>query len=780
MTEMNKTYTILELDKIIELLKKNIILDKNLANLNNIHLEDNLEKIDYALSETLEASKIIQRLGRFPLFFRSDIGLYLSKANKSGILTELEILEIGKFLDTIRDCFLFLEELKDYDIEHFYFNSSVQELEYLKNLNLKIKSIMTPYGEIKDDASSELSNIRKVMKNLENNIQKKLQEILQKNSSKLTQTTVSIRNDRYVIPVKNDFKNSIKGIIHDQSSSGETVFIEPQVILELNNTLNQTKEAEKREIVRILKEVSLLVSNEYNSLISSYNTILHLDIVFAKAALAISMNATKPIINNKGIVDLINCRHPLLNVENVVSNNIAIGKDYQGIIITGPNTGGKTVLLKTLGLLALMTKFGLLIPCDENSQMMIFDNVYADIGDEQSIDQNLSTFSSHLKNIINIINNVTDNSLVLLDELGSGTDPAEGSSLAIAIIDYLLEKNCLIMTTSHYSELKVYGFNSEKVINASVEFDINTLQPTYKLLIGVPGQSHALNISKILGLKPEIIERAKGYSFEKNDNLDKVLSKLINQTHELDTKLKQNNQKLAEYNELINQLDREIAQTIEQRDNILKNAQKKADDLIKNSLKEADELVDKLQEMHTKEIKLHEITEAKYKIKQIKETNVLPEEESKDEDFEINEQVYVQNYQNYGIILKENKNNVFDVQIGNATVKVNKKHLKKTKNQKVLSRPPQTPRPLSVNKSVSMKLDLRGKRYEEAKILLEKYIDDCLLAGLSQVTIIHGYGTGAIRNLVQDFVKQSRYIESYRYGEAGEGGFGATVVNIKK
>lgn len=777
---MNKTYSILELDKVIAILKKKVILDKNIDNLNTIVLEDNLEKIDYALSETLEAAKIMQRLGRFPIFFKTDISIFLKKVSKSGVLTELEVLEIGKFLDTIRDTFLFLEELKNYDIEHFYFNNALEKIEYLKDLNLKIKSIITPYGEIKDDASQELNKLRKTIKNLENNIQKKLQEILQKNSNKLTQNTISIRNDRYVIPVKNDYKNSIKGIIHDQSSSGETVFIEPQIILELNNTLNNTKEEEKREIYRILKEISRLINDQYDSLFQSYNTLLHLDLVFAKAALAIDMDANKPIINNKGIVDLINCRHPLLKVDRVVSNNISIGKDYQGIIITGPNTGGKTVLLKTLGLLALMTKFGLLIPCDENSQMMIFDNVYADIGDEQSIDQNLSTFSAHMTNIINIINNVSDNSLVLLDELGSGTDPAEGSSLAIAIIDYLLEKNCLIMTTSHYSELKVYGFNSDKVINASVEFDINTLKPTYKLLIGVPGQSHALNISRILGLKPEIIQKAEGYSFEKDNNLDKVLSKLVNQTHELDEKLKNSNQKIKEYHELINKLDSEIALTIKERDKILQDAQKKADELILKSLKEADELVVKLQKMHKQEVKLHEITEAKFKIKQIKETNILPEVEAENQTFEINEQVFVQNYHNYGIILKEHKNDFFDVQIGNATVKVHKKHLKKTQKEKIVPKVPRTTSQVSVKKSVGMKLDLRGKRYEEAKILLEKYLDDCLLSGLSQVIIIHGYGTGAIRNMVQDFLKQNKFIESYRYGDANEGGFGATVVNIKK
>ena len=779
---MPKIYKTLEFDKILELLQNYFVLDKNKDEVFSFPLMNEVETIDYALNETLEATKILQRLGRNPLYFSSDISYLLSKTKKDGVLSVSELLEISKFMDSIRDTYLFLENLKNYNIEHFYFEKSIEKLEYLKDLNLEIKSIITPYGEIKDDASPTLKQIRKTIKNLEITIQKKLQEFIQNNASKLTQKTISIRNDRYVIAVKNDFKNTIKGLIHDQSASGETVFIEPQIIIELNNTLNNNKVAEEQEINRILRGISNKIKIYFDSLSQSYQILLHFDFVFSKAKFALQFECNKPIVNKDGIIDLVNCFHPLLNVETVVKNNITLGKDYQCMIITGPNTGGKTVLLKTVGLLSLMTKFGLLIPCAENSHMNIFDQVFADIGDEQSIDQNLSTFSSHMTNIIDIINNVTENSLVLLDELGSGTDPAEGSSLAVAIIDYLLTKKCLIITTSHYSELKVFGFNSDKIINASVEFDVSTLKPTYKLLMGVPGQSHAFQISKRLGLKEEIIKRAENYSFERSDKLDKVLEKLISQTHELDQKISQVNQKYQEYLALQAKLDQEIKQTILERDQILQDANKKAEELIKEKLVKAQELITYLQSLQQKSIKPHELIEAKYQLKQIKEENLLTKTTAQDEDFFENEQVFIPKYQTYGIILKENKNNTFDVQIGNATVKLNKQDLQKT-SKEVKNKPTSsaiTKISSNITRNVGLKLDLRGKRYEEAKILLEKYLDDCLVSGLNEVIIIHGYGTGTIRNLVQDFLRNNPHVESFRYGDGSEGGFGATVVKIKK
>lgn len=775
---MNKYHNIVEFNKIIELLQEEVFLDYNKRKLNEYVLSNDLEEIEKSLVEVEEATILIQRMQRFPLFFSSDVEYLLKKVSKSGVLVESELLEIGRFLDTIKSNQMFYDSLVDSKINAENFGKYIDKLIYPKELNIRIKEIITPYGEIKDDASSELAQIRKKIKDHEKNIQLKLQEIVSKNSSKLTQSIISIRNDRYVIPVKNDFKNTVKGIIHDQSASGETVFIEPTIIFNLNNALNQFKEAEKKEIYHILRNISNEIDSFNEVLTQDYFIVCQLDLIFAKANFAIKINGKKPKINKQGIVDLLNCYHPLLKVDKVVSNNIMLGKDYQGIIITGPNTGGKTVLLKTIGLLSLMVKFGLLIPCDDNSNIMIFDNVFADIGDEQSIDQNLSTFSSHLKNVIEIMNNVTNNSLVLLDELGSGTDPAEGASLAIAIFDTLIEKKCLVIATSHYSELKIHAFNSNNIINASVEFDIETLKPTYKLLMGIPGQSNALKISKILGLPENIIKKAENYVYEKSDNLSKVLDKLTIQTKELDNKLLSLEEKNKQLNQKLKTADEELEKVYNEKNQILKSAEKEAQIIINNSSNKINQILEELNLMKLREVKLHEIADVKHSIKELKEEVHVEEEFVKKEyEFEINSNVFVENYGAHGKIIKTNKNNKYDVQIGIATVTVDKKYLKPSNSNTIVKKVTTiTPR---LKKNVSMSLDLRGERFKDAQIKLEKYIDDAIYAGLLQVSIIHGFGTGVIREMVQKFLKKSKYVEAFRYGGANEGGQGATIVTLK-
>lgn len=776
---------ILELNKVIDLVKEEVILEVNKEELSNIVLMNEIDDIRYALEETDEATRLVLRAHRFPLYFNSPMDFYLSKIHKGGIVTLEELGEVGKFLDTIKNIIIYIVDLDNAEIACPYFKQNTTELFYPKELNLRVKEVITPYGEIRDDASAILKDIRRHIKDTEKSIQVKLQEIIAKNSSKLSQAIVSIRNDRYVIPVKNDFKNTIKGIMHDQSASGETVYIEPQLICNLNNHLNQLFEDEKQEIHRILKEISGQIDSYHEVLLIDYQIIKHLDLVFSKACYAIRINASKPLVNNQGYVDLINCYHPLLKVDTIVRNNISIGKNYQSIIITGPNTGGKTVLLKTIGLLSLMVKAGMLIPCDEASNMMIFDSVYADIGDEQSIDQNLSTFSSHLKNVINIINQVTQNSLVLLDELGSGTDPAEGSSLAIAIIDYLITKKCLIIATSHYSELKIHAYNSENIINASVEFNVATLSPTYKLLIGVPGQSNALKISQILGLHQEIIKQAENYAYKNTDKNNVVLDKLIQQSHELDYKLKMIDEKNNSLAVKLKDADRLMEETYIEKNKMLTQAETEARKIITKSSQKIDDILQELEEMKLREVKLHEIAEVKHEIKELK-TSIHVEEEYREANLElvVGSSVFVESYHCYGIILKQNKNNKYDVQIGNATIVVDKKALKIPKTTPQVTVVPsvkQTPTNTSgIKKTVKASLDLRGERYEDAYSKLEKYIDDAIYSGLNQVSIIHGFGTGVIREMVQDYLRSSRFVESFRYGGNNEGGQGATIVTLKK
>ena len=779
---MNKYELMLELNVILNMCKDEAFLNTSKDLIIDSTPYEDIDLLDYILNEVDEAYVLLERMGKFPIHIKSDsnINYSLTKIHKNGVLEAHELSEISNFLDTLRDIILYKNKLEDTKIEHSLFEIKVNELEYFKDLNIKIRKIVTPYGEILDDASPNLRSIRKRIKDLEKNIQNKLMELLQKHSDKLTSPNISMRNDHFVIPIRTDYKNHIKGIIHDQSSSGETTFIEPQVVLEMNNELNQTREAEKKEIFNILKNISLEIDLYYDSLINSFSILEKLDIIFAKAKLAKKMNASKPKINNKGIIDLIKCYHPLLNVEKIVSNNVSLGKTYKGIIITGPNTGGKTVLLKTVGLLSLMVKYGLLIPCDKNSEIAIFDNVFCDIGDEQSISQNLSTFSSHLKNVIDIMNNVTNNSLVLVDELGSGTDPIEGSSLAISIINHLLDINCDIIATSHYSELKLYAYNNDKLINASVEFNQETLKPTYRLLIGVPGMSNALNIASNLGLDKKIITNATEYVNEKNDNLGVMLDKLVNQSTELDNKLRIIENERLELAKLIESQKEEIEKTIKERDKVIIKANLEKDNIINKAKEELEDLIYEINALKNKSIKPHEISDLKFKIRNLGNKDLEISKENEEFEIKIGMSVFVKGYNSYGTVLKELKNNKFEVQIGIASVTVSKEDLVKDKENKVNNKQiKQQQVTVGIKKNVSSKLDLRGYRYEEAEDAIDKFLDDAIYANIKSVSIIHGFGTGTIRKLVHSKLDKNKYIEQYHYGGQGEGGQGVTIVNFK-
>jgi len=530
----------------------------------------------------------------------------------------------------------------------------------------------------------------------------------------------------------------------------------------------------------------VMVSEHFNEIEVSYDILLLLDMIFSKAELSLKLNGTKPKINNKGSICLLNCYHPLLNVEKIVKNNIIINKEIKGIIITGPNTGGKTVILKTIGLLSLMVKFGLLIPCADGSEIMIFNDVYSDIGDEQSISQNLSTFSSHLKNVISIMDSVSlnsdlDKSLVLLDELGSGTDPAEGASLAIAIFDYLISKNCLVITSSHYGELKLHAYESDHILNASVEFDINTLKPTYKLLIGVPGESNALKISRILGLNKDVVDYAEKLSNANTNEISTVLEKLTKTSNELEKKLNETRNKEYLANKKLDEIDTLKDKINKERNEIIKKANLEANEIIKKKEKEIQELIDGLKELQSKSVKGHEISELVHKFNEMK----TKEEPTNTKVFNINKEiepgdnVYIDKYNAYGEVIRINKNK-YEVQIGNATITCLKDDLELTKvKQKERIVPKKDIIIQAPRKSVSARLDLRGMRFEDAEPLIDDYIQDAHYAGLQSVSIIHGFGTGVIRELVQKKLKGHRLVKSYRYGGQNEGGMGATIVEFK-
>lgn len=777
----NKYHNILEFNIIIDEIKKYARLINTINILDNYELKSDIDEIKEELAEVDEASRLIYRSGIFPLYFDSEICDLLDKANKFGVLNIADLIEVQKFLDSIRNIINYSETLSENNIDHIYFDKNLVNFTYPKELNVRLREIMTPYGEILDSASSKLFDIRRNIINTKKNIQSKLNELVSKYSSILSEAIVTTRNDRFVIPVKNDFKNSIKGITHDSSNTGSTVYIEPTAIFELNNKLNNLYEEEKEEIYQILREYSLSLKAHYDELMTDYNIICHLDLIYSKASYSNYIEGNMININDSGFIELYNCHHPLLNTLNIVNNDIILGKDYKGIIITGPNTGGKTVILKTMGIISLMVRFGLLVPASPESSIMIFDEVYADIGDDQNISQNLSTFSSHMKNIIEIMDKVTKDSLVLLDEVGSGTDPVEGSGLAIAIFDTLIERNCLVCATSHYSNLVVHALKKENIINASVEFDAKTLKPTYRLLLGIPGKSNALYISKNLGLSEEVINKARTYTNENSDEVNVALRKLIHQSEDYNRLVKKTKEKNRELNELIEKQKEELNNIALRKNEILNEASTEAKKILEKNQKKIDALISELEEMKLKETKLHEISSKKHDLKEIKEALNIEEEIYQDDtNIEVGSIVYVNNYGVNGEVIKKLKGDKFLVQAGNAQLTIDLNNLKKVSTKpKEVVRFKSTPTDFTPRKHVSMSLDLRGERYEEAKDLLDKYLDDALYAGLASVAIIHGFGTGAIRTLVQNTLKTNKNVESFRYGGQGEGGQGATIVYFK-
>ena len=497
--------------------------------------------------------------------------------------------------------------------------------------------------------------------------------------------------------------------------------------------------------------------------------------------LAKSYDGYRPKLNHQGRLNLIKARHPLLKVKKVIPNTVSFGDGYLGIIITGPNTGGKTVLLKTVGLLCTMIKYGLLIPADEKSDIMIFDQIFCDIGDDQSIESNLSTFSSHMTNITEIINNITPKSLVLFDEIGSGTDPIEGSNLAKAILNYLIKEKVSFITTTHYSDLKTFGFENPYVINASMEFDQHTLSPTYELKLGISGSSNAFNIAKRLGLKEEIINDAKKMAVTSDDIVRQLVLKLEKKAKQLEEQTLEYERLKEDTYQIKQEYDAKVKKFEKEKQILYKKAQAEADEFVMTIKNDALQIIEEAKKLKNDQVKLHEIIDVRHQVNNL-DRDIVKEREMQNTDnrnLEVGDDVYITSYDQYGTISRILKDNQYEVSIGNMSVKLAKKELTKVKT--ITNQQPKEIN-FSFRKSketISMTLDLRGKRYEDAKEALDKYIDDLVVVGLKQATIIHGYGTGVIRELVQNFLKNNKNIASYRYGGENEGGFGVTVITLK-
>lgn len=740
---------------------------------------DSEKEIAKALKQTTEASTLIYRKGNLPIDEIENIVPQIKKLNASSSLSIKELLALAHILKVSR-------ELKE------YFDSEEIDMSEFENLEPLFDHIYTNIGlennvysklldenTVEDNASSELRNIRKNLRNKEQEIRNKLNSFLR--TKYVQESVITMRSGRFVVPVKNEYRSEVNGFIHDISSSGSTVFIEPVSVFDLNNDLSNLKNDESIEIERILMELSSLFFELTDMLQNNINLIGIIDFIFAKAKYSNDIDATEPLINKEKIIDLKNAWHPLIDEKLAIKNNIKIGEEFSNLIITGPNTGGKTVTIKTIGILVLMAMSGMHIPAKEGSSIYVFDNVFADIGDEQSIANSLSTFSSHMTTIANILENATENSLVLLDELGSGTDPVQGSCLAISILEELNKKKTITVSTTHYPELKHYALVNDNFENASVEFNIDTLSPTYRLLVGVPGSSNAFDISEKLGISKDIINRANELLSSDEINVEELLKNIYEDKKEIENekqKIVENSRKVEE---LKLSLENDFSSLRKQEQDIINDAKVKARDILLDAKEEANSIIKEIESS----VNTRETENVRNKLnKKIKDLAITKNDEVKGEVLKVEDikngmEVYIPALNQQGTIISVNKDKAC-VQIGlmrtyfefgdlqkvDRKIKKEKEFTHKKKHE------------FSV-KAIPMEINVIGQTVEEACFVIDKYLDDCALNGLSTTRIVHGKGSGALRAGIHKFLKTHPHVKSFRVGTFGEGEMGVTIVEIK-
>lgn len=785
----------LEFNKIQEMLANfcSTYIGKNLSL--DLFPSNSKDIVEHNLKETEEAVNLVYK-NSLPSFNEiADISISIKKLESSNTLSTKAILELTNIFKIAQDLKLYFD--KDFlDAENYPILSDMfLNLYTNKNILDKIKACIIDENTLDDSASKALSSIRKQEKKLEQDIRSKLNQMIHSStySKYIQENIVTIRNDRFVIPIKSEYRSQIKGFVHDISNAGSTVFIEPISIFEMNNDLNQLKLDEIIEIEKILQELSALFYPYIEELKKDVELIGKLDFIFAKAKFSREINAVTPIINDNKEINLINARHPLINKDLVVPISINIGKDFSTLVITGPNTGGKTVTLKTIGLLSCMACSGLNIPADEKSSIYIFDKIFTDIGDDQSISDSLSTFSSHMSNIVEITNNINEDSLVLVDELGSGTDPIEGANLAISILDYFKNSNCITIATTHYQELKQYALITDSFENASVEFDINTLSPTYKLLIGIPGKSNAFAISKKLGLSDTIIDNAKNLMSTENINIEELLKSIYDDKSSIEKEKEEIEKNLNQIETLRKSLEHDNFQLKEQERKLIEDAKIKARNIMLDAKEEASEIIKQLNNTH--DLKSADTLRNKInsKIKDIQLENEEFSSNSKNsilpEDIKLNMEVYISNLGQNGIIVSHlTKSNEVQVQIGNMKTNVNIKFLEKldktntsnnnnNNNSKQYKKSSYTS--ISKSKNIKPEINVIGLNVEEATFVIDKFLDDCLLAKLETVRIVHGKGTGKLKNGIHQFLNKHPHVKSFRIGSYGEGEMGVTIVELK-
>ena len=750
----------------------------------------NFDEVKKSIDQTRVLSNILRVKGPMPITDFKDVRASLKRLKVKANLNGEELGNIFLILSLAKDVSQFTADLEEREIDTRPIEKTLKNLAIPEDLFKKLNQAIEYDGTVKDTASSKLMQLRHDIQSNETDIKNHMNNYISgKHTHYLSENIVTIRDGRYVLPVKQEYKNKFGGVVHDQSASGQTLFVEPQAVLVLNNRQQNLMAQERQEIHRILIELSELAGMYQKEIKNNADALTQLDFLSAKSKLAKAMKATEPVLNQDHVIKLRKARHPLIDPKKVVPNNIELGTSFDTMLITGPNTGGKTITLKTLGLLQLMAQAGLFITAEEGSQLTVFNEIYADIGDEQSIEQSLSTFSSHMDQIIKIMKDVTEDDLVLIDELGAGTDPEEGASLAIAILDDLRGAQAKIAITTHYPELKLYGYNRARTTNASMEFDLKKLAPTYRLRIGIPGQSNAFAIAHQLGMNEAVVDKARSLMNDEDSDINKMIERLTEQTkaaEQLHETLKRNvDQSITLKRQLQNGLDWYNQQVQKQ----LGRAQEKADEMLAKKRQKADKIINDLEEQRRAggQVRTNKVIEAKGALNKLERENQnlaqnkVLQREKRRHDVSVGDTVKVLSYGQQGVITKKLADHEFEVQIGILKVKVTDRDVEKISTQaapKKAERAVRSSRGLRSTRA-SSELDLRGQRYEEALTNLDRYIDSSLLAGLNTVTIIHGIGTGAIRNGVQQYLKRNRHVKSYSYAPANQGGTGATIVHLQ-
>jgi len=751
--------------------------------------QTDFEKVVQLLEEMDEGLSILRVKGNVPMGGIFDVRPAARRAQIGGMLSAMELMEVSSTIRASRILRNFLEDLESeevVDIPHFIAKKEMMPV--LTGLQHEINNCIDDNGAVLDSASQTLRSIRQSLRAEEAKVRSKLESLTRgSNASKmLSDAIVTIRNDRYVIPVKQEYRHHYGGIVHDQSSSGQTLFIEPDSVVQANNEIHQLKMKEQTEIARILLALSAMVEEVAPDLFNLVKILGEIDVILAKGKYGQANKCTMPKMNKDGYIRLVRARHPLLPIETAVANDIEFGKDITAIVITGPNTGGKTVTLKTVGLCTLMAQAGLPVPALDGSELAVFEQLFADIGDEQSIEQSLSTFSSHMVNIVDILQQFDHESLVLFDELGAGTDPQEGAALAISILDEVHGRGARVMATTHYPELKAYGYNRPGVANASVEFDIETLSPTYRLLIGVPGRSNAFEISSRLGLPESIIDRAKSFTGTDRHEVESMIASLEATRRQSEDDAERSHDLLLESEALRKELQDKLQAYEERKEALDKKAKEKARKIVDEAKREAESIITELREMRKNAdqvVKEHELIEARKRLEEatpLEHNKVLKKAaqvKARAQNLVVGDEVKVLSYGQRGTLLEKVSDVEWVVQMGILKMKIADTDLEYIKPEK---EPVQRVAGVKNREShVKLELDLRGERYEDAIIRTEKYIDDALLANYGRVSIIHGVGTGALRQGIQSYLKKHKRVKSFRFGEAGEGGFGVTVVELK-